>query len=142
MGMTVAEARLSGFREVFRERDLSFSALAFAKACADLAFAVLDDPQGTAALSGAAQFEFGLGRTGRIILSSPVVLALSYNLSLRSAKVSDGRARLPGANPRRSYCHREIQEPRLRQAGAKSRHQFAPDPECKASVARLDTPNK
>jgi hypothetical protein len=57
IGITVAEERLSIFEEVFRERDLSFAALAFAKACADFALPVFDNPEGAAAFAGAAQLE-------------------------------------------------------------------------------------
>jgi hypothetical protein len=55
--MTVAEGRLSGFGDVFRERNFSFCALALAAACADFPFAVFDDPDGIAAFSGCPQFE-------------------------------------------------------------------------------------
>jgi hypothetical protein len=62
MGMTVAEGRLLIFDKVVRERDLSLSALALAKACADFPLLILDDPDGSASVavlsgSGGAQFE-------------------------------------------------------------------------------------
>ena len=54
IGITVAEGRLSIFDEVFRERNLSFAAVAFASACADFPLSVLDDPDRAAAFAGAA----------------------------------------------------------------------------------------
>jgi hypothetical protein len=70
MGITVAEGRLSRSDDVFRERDFSLVALAFAKACADFAFPIFDDPLGVSVRSGAAELKsWRLGRTHRFRIS-------------------------------------------------------------------------
>jgi hypothetical protein len=100
IGMTVAEGRLSIFDEVVRERDLSFAALAFAKACADFALPVFDNQKARRPLRARRSLSRG-GWVGRIGPSFPSTLASSCNLCRRSARFSDGRAQLRAADPTR-----------------------------------------